>query len=110
MARCILFVAVVGSTPSGIFDYARGLVRSQVATRHSFWCFGVGPMATVASVPPEIEYPSSDGEPMAETPIHRDVMSDLIAMLGAYFADEPEAYVSGAMMMYYVEGNMASTS
>ena len=62
-------------------------------------------MATVASAPPEIEYPSSDGEPMAETPIHRDVMTDLIAMLKAYFADEPEVYVSGNMMMYYVEGN-----
>ena len=61
-------------------------------------------MATVASAPPEIEYPSSDGEPMAETPIHRDVMSDLIATLGAYFADEPKVYVSGNMMMYYVEG------
>jgi len=62
-------------------------------------------MATVAPAPPEIEYPSSDGEPMAETPIHRDVMTDLIAMLNAYFADEPKVYVSGNMMMYYVEGN-----
>lgn len=62
-------------------------------------------MATVAPAPPEIEYPSSDGEPMAETPIHRDVMTDLIAMLNAYFAAEPKVYVSGNMMMYYVEGN-----
>jgi hypothetical protein len=35
-------------------------------------------MATVAPAPPEIEYPSSDGEPMAETPVHRDLMFDLI--------------------------------
>ncbi len=62
-------------------------------------------MATVAPATPEIEYPSSDGEPMAETPIHRDAMYDSIAMLGAYFADEPDVYVSGNMMMYYVEGN-----
>jgi Uma2 family endonuclease len=62
-------------------------------------------MATVASVPPEIEYPSSDGEPMAETPLHRDVMLDLISMLKAHFAAEPDVYVSGNMMMYYVEGN-----
>jgi Uma2 family endonuclease len=41
---------------------------------------------------------------MAETPIHRDVMSDLIATLGAHFADAPKVYVSGNMMMYYVEG------
>ena len=62
-------------------------------------------MATVAQAPPEIEYPTSDGEPMAETPIHRDVMIDLIVMLSAYFAEEPAVYVSGNMMMYYVEGN-----
>jgi Uma2 family endonuclease len=62
-------------------------------------------MATVASAPPEIDYPSSDGEPMAETPIHRDVMLDQIVTLKAHFADEPNVYVSGNMMMYYVEGN-----
>ena len=62
-------------------------------------------MATVALAPPEIEYPSSDGEPMAETPIHRDAMFESIAMLKAYYADEPNVYVSGNMMMYYVDGN-----
>ena len=62
-------------------------------------------MATVASPPPEIEYPSSDGKPMAETPIHRDVMFDLIAMLKDHFGGAPDVYVSGNMMMYYVEGN-----
>ncbi len=66
---------------------------------------GVRPMATVASAPPEIEYPETDGEPMAETPIHRDVMLDQIVTLKAHFADEPNVYVSGNMMMYYVEGN-----
>ena len=29
-------------------------------------------MATVAPLLPEIEYPESDGEPMGETPIHRN--------------------------------------
>ena len=62
-------------------------------------------MATVAPPPPEIEYPSSDGEPMAETPIHRDAMFDLIAELKDYFALDPDVYVSGNMMMYYVEGD-----
>jgi Uma2 family endonuclease len=42
---------------------------------------------------------------MGETPIHRDVMFDLIATLVAYFADAPDVYVSGSMMMYHVEGN-----
>ena len=62
-------------------------------------------MATILSPPPELEYPSTDGEPMAETPIHRDVMSDLIDMLKAHFAAALDVYVSGNMMMYYVEGN-----
>jgi Uma2 family endonuclease len=62
-------------------------------------------MATVVSPPTEIDYPSSDGEPMAKTPIHRDVMFDSIAVLKNYYADEPNVYVSGNMMMYYVDGN-----
>jgi len=62
-------------------------------------------MATVASTQTHVEYPTSDGEPMAETPVHRQVMADVIDMLQAYFASEPDVYVSGNMLMYYVEGN-----
>jgi len=62
-------------------------------------------MATVASAQLQVEYPTSDGEPMAETPIHRQVMADVIDMLQAHFASEFNVYVSGNMMMYYVEGN-----
>jgi Uma2 family endonuclease len=62
-------------------------------------------MAAVTSRTPKVKYPSSDGEPMAETPIHRQVMVDSIAVLQDYYADEPNVYVSGNMMMYYVEGN-----
>ena len=62
-------------------------------------------MATLTSAPPEIEYPSSDGKPMGETPIHRNVMIDSILMLNAFFKNAPDVYVSGNMMMYYVEGN-----
>ncbi len=57
-------------------------------------------MATIVSPPPEIEYPSFDGEPMAETPIHRDVMIESIVLLKAHYADEPNIYVTGNMMMY----------
>jgi Uma2 family endonuclease len=62
-------------------------------------------MATIAPALPEIEYPSSDGEPVAETPIHRQVMFELISMLDAFYEAESDVYVSGNMMMYYVEGN-----
>ena len=62
-------------------------------------------MATVAPVLSEIIYPEFDGEPMGETPIHRNQMAHVIEMLDDYYAAEPLAYVSGNMMMYYVEGN-----
>ncbi len=60
---------------------------------------------TPTSVPPEIDYPDSDGQPMAETPDHRDNLSYLVEMLRFWFIDEPKVYVSGNMFIYYVPGN-----
>lgn len=63
-------------------------------------------MSTV--IPPivdEIEYPTSDGKPMAETDIHRDLMVDLIETLRSYYAHRPDVYVSGNLMVYYEPGN-----
>jgi Uma2 family endonuclease len=42
---------------------------------------------------------------MAETPLHRMNMTDVIAMLEERFAAEDDVYVSGNMLMYYVPGN-----
>ena len=53
----------------------------------------------------KVEYPTSDGKPMAETDYHRDLMVDLIQTLGAFFAAEPEVYVSGNLLLFYEEGN-----
>ena len=53
----------------------------------------------------EIFYPESDGQPMAETDVHRDLMVDLIAMLREYFRDDPHVYISGNLFLYYQEGN-----
>jgi Uma2 family endonuclease len=53
----------------------------------------------------DVEYPTSDGKPMAETPIHRQNLTDLIDMLEDYFAGDPDFYVSGNMLMYYERGN-----
>lgn len=50
-------------------------------------------------------YPSGDGRPVAETPIHRRNLFDLIDVLDRYFAGEPMVYVSGNMLMYYVPGD-----
>lgn len=52
-----------------------------------------------------IDYPESDGRPMAETQVHGQVMLDLFHTLGRRYAGVPDVYVWGNMMFYYVEGN-----
>ena len=53
----------------------------------------------------DIDYPDGDGRPMAETPVHRQNLTDLIAMLEAHFDADPMVYVSGNMFVYYERGN-----
>lgn len=53
----------------------------------------------------EVYYPTRDGRLMGETPIHRRCMVYLIDVLERWFEAEPKVYVSGNMMMYYVEGD-----
>src|SRR5438128_1639401 len=53
----------------------------------------------------EIEYPETDGQPMAETDAHADLMIELRTTLKQLFADQPDVYVSGNLLLYYVEGN-----
>jgi Uma2 family endonuclease len=64
-------------------------------------------MATAALPrrPRAIEYPTSDGKPMAETDHHRDVMIDQIESLKLHYAPRPEVYVSGNLLLFYEEGN-----
>ena len=64
----------------------------------------IDPMHSTAAAPRVIDYPETDGQPMAETPAHRDVMIDAIQVLRRHFAHRPNVYVSGNMMMYYEEG------
>jgi Uma2 family endonuclease len=52
-----------------------------------------------------IEYPTSDGQPMAETTLHREVMSDTIGCLERRFADVPDVWVGGNLFLYYREGD-----
>jgi len=53
----------------------------------------------------EIEYPDSDGQPMAETTLHRQVMSDVIEGLERRYADVPDVWVGGNLFLYYEKGN-----
>jgi Uma2 family endonuclease len=68
-------------------------------------------MATIP-IPPhalgaelEPDYPTGDGKPLAETPIHRDNLIDAVRTLDWFFANDPLAYVSGNMFVYYEKGN-----
>ena len=62
-------------------------------------------MATVARPLRRSNTPPPMASPWPKRRPHRDVMLDQIVTLKAHFADEPHVYVSGNMMMYYVEGN-----
>ena len=55
-----------------------------------------------------IEYPESDGKPMAETDVHIDALIYVRETLKAYFEAEPLVYVAGNMLLYYEEENPAA--
>ena len=52
----------------------------------------------------DVDYPTTDGNPMAETDLHRILMMSVIDRLAAYFAPRGDVYVSGNLMVYYEEG------
>lgn len=51
----------------------------------------------------EIEYPESDGKPMAETDLHRKAMFDVIERLAQRYVLRSDVYVTGNLLVYYVE-------
>lgn len=52
-----------------------------------------------------LQYPESDGEPMAETPKHQQIMIDCMDMLRSRFREVPDVYIGGNILLYYEEGN-----
>ncbi|MBE9187074.1 Uma2 family endonuclease [Microcoleus sp. LEGE 07076] len=56
----------------------------------------------------EIEYPSSDGEPMAESDITRDYMTYGVEALKQHFQGISDVYVSANSFVYYEEGNKSA--
>ena len=58
-------------------------------------------------VPPPVpvEYPSSDGRPMAENDAQRAAIMYAIGALEIWFSDRSDVYVSGDLLIYYEEGN-----
>ena len=65
-------------------------------------------MSRSALVIPDIDYPESDGQPMAETDFQREVMAYAIEALKMRFREREDVYVSGDLFIYYEEGNRAA--
>jgi Uma2 family endonuclease len=57
------------------------------------------------SVQPKNDYPTSDGKPMAETELHRRLMTALIETLEEWYANEPLVHVSGNLLVFYKKGD-----
>src|SRR3954452_5736001 len=57
------------------------------------------------SASPEIEYPDSDGEPMAENTLQFRWIVTIQGGLDALFRDYPEVFVAGDLLWYPVEGD-----
>lgn len=51
---------------------------------------------------PTIEYPESDGEPLAETDAQFNPLTYAVSALRIHFADRQDVYVGGNMLMYYI--------
>ena len=64
-------------------------------------------MASSPSSPPTVavDYPSSDGKPMAESDFQLLPLIYAVQRLAHYFRNRPNVYVSGNLLLYYEEGN-----
>ena len=65
----------------------------------------LSPITTAATTQP-IEYPTTDGEPMAETDWQAIPLMYAVTGLRDYFRQREDVYVSGNLLIYYEEGNM----
>lgn len=53
----------------------------------------------------EIEYPDTDGLPIAESDFQREYLTYAVEVLRIYFQNHPDVYVSGNLFIYYEQGN-----
>jgi Uma2 family endonuclease len=60
-------------------------------------------MATVpeTEILPELDFPTSDGRPVAETDTHYKVMKRIRDRLSLFYANDPKVYVSGNLIVCY---------
>ena len=62
-------------------------------------------MASSLLAPARVDYPSSDGQPMAETDHQRIPLTYAVDGLRHHFRNRADVYVSGNLFIYYREGN-----
>ncbi len=66
---------------------------------------------SVSNTTVPVEYPDTDGLPMAESDFQRKPLTYAVEALDLYFRAHPQVYVSGNLLLYYEEGNpRASTA
>ncbi len=58
-----------------------------------------------AAPPAAVDYPSSDGKPLAENDPQLHAILYAVGALRVYYRDRPDVYVSGDLLVYYEEGN-----
>ena len=56
-------------------------------------------------IPQRVYYPSSDGQPVAESDFQLHPLLYAVTTLRTYFQDRADVYVAGNMFIYYEEGN-----
>jgi Uma2 family endonuclease len=61
--------------------------------------------ATQSTAPSEIEYPDSDGQPMAENTLQFKWIVSIEGGLEAAYADDPSVFVAGDLLWYPVKGS-----
>ena len=62
----------------------------------------ITPHVPVAIDDPRIEYPSSDGEPLAESDHQYIPLTDTVSTLRNHYRNRTDVYVAGDMLVYYV--------
>ena len=66
------------------------------------------PQPTIATLD-DVEYPESDGQPMAESEFQFNPILYAVGSLRVHFQHRPDVYVAGALFIYYEEGNRAAS-
>ncbi len=61
--------------------------------------------SSLLPTPAAVEYPSSDGQPIAETDHQRTSLTYAVDALRHHFRDRTDVYVSGNLFIYYREGD-----